>query len=50
MQYDGNGPSARLVGFDYYVRTTTAPPAGFPGNIDWWHHHPWICHRKTDAA
>ncbi len=51
MQYDGNGPSAKLVGFDYYVRTTTGnPPAGFPGNIDWWHHHPWICHRKTDAA
>ena len=51
MQYDGNGPDARLVGFDYYVRTNTGnPPAGFPGNIDWWHHHPWICHRKTDAA
>ena len=51
MQYDGNGPDARLVGFDYYVRTTTGkPPAGFPGNIDWFHHHPWICHRKSDAA
>ncbi len=23
MQYDGNGPDARLVGFDYYVRTNT---------------------------
>jgi hypothetical protein len=33
------------------VRTTTGlPPAGFAGNLDWWHHHPWICHRKTDAA
>ena len=51
MQYDGSGAGARLVGFDYYVRTNTGlPPAGFPGNIDWWHHHPWICHRKTDAA
>ena len=51
LQFDGSGPNARLVGFDYYVRTTTGlPPAGFPGNIDWWHHHPWICHRKTDAA
>ena len=51
LQFDGNGPNARLVGFDYYVRTDTGlPPAGFPGNIDWWHHHPWICHRKTDAA
>ena len=18
-------------------------------NLDWWHHHPWICYRKTDA-
>ena len=51
LQFDGSGASARLVGFDYYVRTTTGlPPAGFAGNLDWWHHHPWICHRKTDAA
>ena len=51
LQFDGNGPAAKLVGFDYYVRTNTGlPPAGFPGNIDWWHHHPWICHRKSDAA
>ena len=51
LQYDGNGPSAKLVGFDYYVRTTTGlPPSGFVGNNDWWHHHPWICHRKSDAA
>jgi hypothetical protein len=51
LQYDGAGPNAKLVGYDYYVRTTTGrPPEGFPGNLDWWHHHPWICHRKTDAA
>jgi hypothetical protein len=51
LQFDGAGPSAKLVGFDYYVRTTTGrPPAGFAGNNDWWHHHPLICHRKTDAA
>jgi hypothetical protein len=51
LQFDGNGPTAKLVGFDYYVRTDTGlPPAGFAGNNDWWHHHPWICHRKTDAA
>lgn len=50
LQYDGNGPNAKLVGFDYYVRTDTGlPPEGFPGNNDWWHHHPWICHRKSDA-
>jgi hypothetical protein len=51
LQYDGNGANAKLVGFDYYVRTNTGlPPAGFPGNNDWWHHHPWICHSKTTAA
>ena len=51
MQYDGNNSDSRLVGFDYYVRTSTGlPPTGFPGNIDWWHHHPRICHRRSDAA
>ena len=51
LQFDGNGDDARLVGFDYYVRTETGrPPEGFWGNNDWWHHHPWICHRRTDAA
>jgi hypothetical protein len=51
LQYDGNGPTAKLVGFDYYVRTDTGqPPAGFEGNNDWWHIHPKICFRKTDAA
>lgn len=50
LQFDGNGPNAKLVGFDYYVRTDTdLPPEGFPGNNDWWHHHPWICHRSSDA-
>lgn len=51
LQFDGNGPTAELVGFDYYVRTSTGlPPEGFPGNNDWWHHHPWICHSLTTAA
>jgi hypothetical protein len=51
LQFDGNGDDAKLVGFDYYVRTDTGlPPAGFNGTNDWWHHHPWICHRTTDAA
>jgi hypothetical protein len=50
LQYDGNGPDAKLVGFDYYVRTDTGqPPAGFDGNNDWWHIHPMICFRTTDA-
>jgi hypothetical protein len=51
LQFDGNGPNAKLVGFDYYVRTSTGrPPEGFAGNLDWWHHHPMICFRKSDAA
>lgn len=51
LQYDGNGSTAKLVGFDYYVRTSTGlPPEGFPGNNDWWHHHPRICFRTTDAV
>ncbi len=50
LQFDGNGPTAKLVGFDYYVRTSTGqPPAGFPGNNDWWHIHPKICFRTSDA-
>jgi hypothetical protein len=51
LQFGGSGDDARLVGFDYYVHTSTGrPPEGFPGNNDWWHHHPWICHRSSDAA
>ena len=51
LQYDGNGPGAKLVGFDYYVRTDTGqPPEGFPGNQDWWHIHPKICFRRADAV
>src|SRR5262249_32387533 len=43
-------PTSKLVGYDYYVHTSTGqPPAGFPGNNDWWHIHPWICYRKADA-
>jgi hypothetical protein len=50
LQYDGNGPDAKLVGFDYYVRSDNGqPPAGFVGNNDWWHIHPWICFRTSDA-
>jgi hypothetical protein len=51
LQYDGNSAAAKLVGFDYYVRTATGqPPQGFAGNNDWWHIHPWICFRTTDAT
>ena len=51
LQFDSNTSTAKLVGFDYYVRTSTGlPPEGFAGNNDWWHHHPWICYRTSDAA
>jgi hypothetical protein len=44
MQYDGDGPSAVLVGMSYYVRTDDGqPPEGFVGDNDWWHHHPTLC-------
>jgi hypothetical protein len=50
LQYNGNGPDAKLVGLSYYVRTTTGkPPEGFAGNNDWWHHHPTLCLRPTTA-
>lgn len=50
LQYNGNGPTARLVGMSYYVRTTNGlPPEGFPGNNDWWHHHPTLCLRPATA-
>ena len=51
LQYDGNGPGAALVGMSYYVKTTTGqPPAGFVGDNDWWHVHPWMCLDTTDAT
>ena len=50
LQYNGNGPEARLVGMSYYVRTDTdLPPEGFPGNNDWWHHHPTLCFNPANA-
>lgn len=44
LQYDGNGPDAKLVGMSWYVENgTEAPPAGFPGDNDWWHVHEYLC-------
>lgn len=44
LQYDGNGPNAKLVGMSWYVNSgPTNPPAGFPGNNDWWHTHEYLC-------
>jgi hypothetical protein len=51
LQYNGNTDDSVLVGFDYYVRTNTGqPPAGFPGNNDWWHIHPTLCANKTTGT
>ncbi len=51
LQYNGNSNSSVLVGFDYYVRTSNGlPPAGFPGNNDWWHIHPTLCANKTTGT
>ena len=50
LQYNGNGRDAVLVGMSYYVRTDNGlPPVGFPGNNDWWHHHPTLCFRPATA-
>lgn len=50
LQYNGNGPDAELVGMSWYVRTDDGqPPEGFVGDNDWWHHHPRLCFRSTDA-
>jgi hypothetical protein len=50
LQYNGNSRDSVLVGISYYVRTTTGlPPAGYPGNNDWWHHHPTLCLSPTTA-
>ncbi len=50
LQYNGNTPDSRLIGMSWYVRTSDGqPPEGFAGGNDWWHHHPRLCHRLTDA-
>ena len=51
LQYNGNTDDSVLVGLDYYVRTENGlPPAGFPGNNDWWHHHPQLCVRPATGT
>ena len=50
LQYNGNGDDAVLVGMSYYVRTDNdLPPEGFPGDNDWWHHHPSLCFNPATA-
>ena len=44
LQYGGNGPNAKLVGISWFVENgPDAPPAGFPGDNDWWHTHEYLC-------
>jgi hypothetical protein len=43
LQYDGNGPDAKLAGMSWYVNSGSMPPEGFPGDNDWWHVHPQLC-------
>ncbi|HMJ78169.1 MAG TPA: hypothetical protein VK507_19465 [Iamia sp.] len=50
LQYDNDGPNAELVGMSWYIRSTTGPPAGFAGGVDWWHHHPRLCLSKRNPT
>ncbi len=44
LQYDGNGPDAKLVGISWFVDNgSDGPPEGFPGDNDWWHRHEYLC-------
>lgn len=44
LQYDGNTPAAKLVGMSWFVNNgPDGPPAGFPGDNDWWHRHENLC-------
>lgn len=44
LQYGGNSRDSKLVGMSWYVRTDNGkPPAGFPGDNDWWHTHEYLC-------
>jgi hypothetical protein len=42
LLYDGNGPGARLLGFSYWV-ASSSPPEGFTGGSDTWHRHFGLC-------
>jgi hypothetical protein len=44
LQYGGDHPDAPLVGMSWYVDNgPDEPPAGFPGDNDWWHTHEYLC-------
>ncbi len=48
LLFNGTGPDAQLVGFNYIVQggPNHTPPAGFPGDFDQWHEHPVLCMRN----
>jgi hypothetical protein len=45
LLFNGTGPDAQLVGFNYIVQggPNHTPPDGFPGDFDQWHEHPVLC-------
>jgi hypothetical protein len=50
LQYDGNGPDAKLAGMSWYVVNFAGPPAGLAGDNDWWHTHTEICYSTVGWA
>jgi len=43
IMFDGNGRSAELTGFAWWVESEGGPPEGFKGDNDWWHQHRDVC-------
>jgi hypothetical protein len=51
LQYDGDGPDAKLAGMSWYVvRFQDGPPPGLPGDNDWWHTHTSICYTNVGVG
>jgi hypothetical protein len=46
LQYDGEGDNAPLAGLSYFAISGAAPPAGFPGDNDFWHTHATLCYTR----
>ena len=46
LLFSTQGAQSHLVGFSYWVRSTT-PPAGFAGGLDAWHRHFGVCFDAT---
>jgi hypothetical protein len=52
LLYDGDGPSANIVGLSYYIMKEgdTEPTAGFAGDNDHYHRHVGLCIRDGVVA